>query len=108
MMRTTAASATPEPVKHLFRSTSLKLSAQRLGITKVEASANGGKLNFAEATEVEPMELVKLVQTQSATYQLASATTLKFSEEMEDYRYRFEFIEQLIETLTPDHLRSAA
>ncbi len=98
----------PDAVKQLFRSTALKLQATALGISKVEASAGGGKLEFGEQTEVEPMALVQLVQTQPATYQLAGATALKFAEELDDYQQRFEFVEQLIKQLTPDHLRHIA
>jgi transcription-repair coupling factor (superfamily II helicase) len=98
----------PEAVKNLFRSTALKLQAQRLGIAKIEASTKGGKIEFAEETQVEPLTLVQLVQTQPATYQLAGATALKFSDDLDVYSERFEFVEELISMLTPDHLRKSA
>ncbi|WP_101759606.1 transcription-repair coupling factor [Oceanicoccus sp. KOV_DT_Chl] len=91
----------PDPVKNLFRATQIKLQAQQIGIKKVEASAAGGKLEFADNTQVEPIALVKLVQTQSKTYQLAGATALKFSEALEDRELRFSFVEDLINKLTP-------
>ncbi|MFT5579377.1 MAG: transcription-repair coupling factor (superfamily II helicase) [Paraglaciecola psychrophila] len=94
----------PSQVKNLFRATALKLRAQSVGISKVEASAAGGKLEFSEQTQVEPIALVKLVQMQSATYQLAGATTLRFSEELEDVESRFDFVDRLIDTLTPQVL----
>ena len=91
----------PDPVKNLFRATQIKLQAQAIGISKVEGSANGGKLEFTEQTKVEPMALVTLVQTQSKTYQLAGATGLKFVEPLEDSEARFSFIENLINSLGP-------
>jgi len=94
----------PNPVKNLFRATALKLRAQSVGIAKVEASATGGRLEFSDQTQVEPIALVKLVQTQPATYQLAGATTLRFSEELEDVESRFEFVDLLIDTLSPQQL----
>ncbi|MEE8057842.1 MAG: transcription-repair coupling factor [Pseudomonadales bacterium] len=97
----------PDPVKNLFRITQLKLTAQSIGIIKVEASASGGKLKFAANTHVEPMALVQLVQTKPATYQLAGATALRFSDELEDIELRFSFIENLLNTLTPDNIPKA-
>ncbi len=92
----------PNPVKNLFRTTAFKLRAQSIGITKVEASPTGGKLEFAKDTQVEPIALVKLVQFKSATYQLAGATTLRFTEDLEDSEQRMDFVEELIENLAPE------
>ena len=98
----------PEPVKNLFRLSLLKLQAQAIGIERVEASMRGGKLEFAEETAVDPVMVVKLVQTQSSVYQLTGATTLRFRQELDDTEQRFAFIEQLLLQLTPAHLRQAA
>jgi len=91
----------PDPVKNLFRATALKLRAQAIGITKVEASINGGRLEFSDDTRVEPIALVKLVQTKPSTYQLAGATALKFNEDLEEVEQRFQFVDNLLTTLAP-------
>lgn len=95
----------PNAVKNLFRATAIKLRAQSVGISKIEASAGGGRLEFSEETKVEPVALVKLVQMQSSTYQLAGATALRFNEELEDIENRFEFVDELITKLTPEEMR---
>jgi transcription-repair coupling factor (superfamily II helicase) len=97
----------PNPVKNLFRATELKLRAQSIGIKKVEASVSGGRLEFADDTQVEPIALVQLVQTQPTTYQLAGATALKFTEILEETEHRFDFIDKLLDTLTPAHLKKS-
>jgi transcription-repair coupling factor (superfamily II helicase) len=97
----------PDPVKNLFRVTRLKLRAQAVGIRKVEAGASGGKLEFADHTQVEPIALVKLVQTRSATYQLAGATALRFTDNLTDIEARFRFVDELLSLLTPAHLQQA-
>jgi transcription-repair coupling factor (superfamily II helicase) len=51
---------------------------------------------------------VRLVQTLPATYKLAGATALKFDEDLEDREKRFQFVEQLMQTLTPEHLKHKA
>ncbi len=92
----------PEPVNNLFRATRIKLLAQAVGIQKIEASHTGGKFEFADNTQVEPMALVQLVQSQPASYQLAGATGLKFIQDLDDREQRFQFVEQLIRQLSPE------
>ena len=96
----------PDPVKNLFRATELKLKAHAIGIDKVEASSHGGKFEFADNTKIEPINLVKLVQTQPATFQLAGATALKFTEPLESHEERFGFVEDLLLALVPEHLQN--
>ncbi|SDK22796.1 transcription-repair coupling factor [Microbulbifer yueqingensis] len=69
----------PEPVKHLFRTTEIKLEAERMGIRKLEASAVRGRIEFSENTAVDPLTLVKLVQTQPGRFQLQGANQLSFA-----------------------------
>jgi transcription-repair coupling factor (superfamily II helicase) len=91
----------PEPVKNLFRVTALKQRAQQLGIRKIEAGPNGGKLEFEQQPLIEPIVLVKLVQSKPQTYRLAGATALSFSSDLEQPEQRFRFVEQLLAMLTP-------
>jgi transcription-repair coupling factor (superfamily II helicase) len=91
----------PDAVKNLFRVTALKQQAHRLGIRKIEAGPNGGKLEFEQQPLIEPIVLVKLVQTKPSTYRLAGATALAFTAALEDPELRFQFIEQLLAALTP-------
>jgi len=69
----------PEPVKHLFRTTEIKLKADSMGIRKLEASAARGRIEFADNTRVDPLTLVKMVQTEPGRYQLQGANQLNFS-----------------------------
>jgi transcription-repair coupling factor (superfamily II helicase) len=91
----------PAQVKNLFRATAMKLRAQQLGIQKIEASDFGGRMEFSDDTQVEPFALVNLVQTKSAIYKLDGATALKFSHPLEEAEQRFDFIDQLIDTISP-------
>jgi transcription-repair coupling factor (superfamily II helicase) len=91
----------PDATKNLFRLAQLKLEADRLGITKVEASAQGGRLEFSDEPRIDPANLVTLVQTRPATFRLDGATALRFSEALTDNEARFEFVENLIRELAP-------
>ena len=91
----------PDPIKNLFRTTSIKLTSERLGIVKVEAGPNGGKLEFAKEPNVDPLSIIKMVQTQPQKYQLAGASSLKFLHDMETTEQRLGATEQLIASLEP-------
>ncbi|MCV2402201.1 transcription-repair coupling factor [Marinomonas sp. C2222] len=80
----------PDATKNLFRQTELKLKAESLGINKIEANAKEGKIFFNSKTPVDPMKLIKLIQTKPDTYKLVGSDTLKFSAVMESAEQRFQ------------------
>ncbi len=91
----------PEPVKNLFRTTALKLKAQKIGIAKIDAGADSGRLEFTADTSVNPLTIVTLVQTQSHKYGLEGSNQLKFKLAMATSEQRFQALEQLISQLQP-------
>ena len=93
----------PDSLKNLLRVTAIKQTAQTLGIKKIEAGPNGGKFEFEQQPKIEPITLVKLVQSKPATYRLVGAAALSFTAALEEYEQRFEFVERLLQTLTPAH-----
>jgi len=91
----------PDAAKHLIRLTLLKLQAEKLGITKIDAGPQGGRIEFAADTPVDPMALIKLIQTQPKRYKFEGATVFKFQVPMERPEERFNTLEALLERLTP-------
>ncbi|MGM3387225.1 transcription-repair coupling factor [Stutzerimonas stutzeri] len=89
----------PEPTKHLVRLTLLKLHADKLGITKIDAGPQGGRIEFAADTKVDPMVLIKLIQSQPKRYKFEGATVFKFQVPMERPEERFNTLEALLERL---------
>ena len=96
----------PEPTKTLFRITTLKLRAEKLGIKKVDAGPNGGKLEFVQDTPIDPFSIVQLVQSEPHRYRLPSANQLSFDEKMEKPETRFQKVERLLERLEEKHARA--
>ena len=74
----------PEQTKHLFAVTELKLAATALGIRKLDLGANGGRVVFTAKPDIDPMSVIRLVQSQSKTYQLDGADKMKIKLEMPD------------------------
>ncbi|MDX1298891.1 MAG: transcription-repair coupling factor, partial [Pseudomonas sp.] len=91
----------PEPSKNLIRITLLKLQAEKLGIKKVDAGPQGGRIEFAVDTCVDPLTLIKLIQGAPNRYKFEGATLFKFQVPMERPEERFNTLEALFERLTP-------
>ncbi|HET8731619.1 MAG TPA: transcription-repair coupling factor, partial [Moraxellaceae bacterium] len=89
----------PEQTKNLFAVTSLKIEAEKLGITKIDASAGGGRLEFGTETKVDPMRLVKMIQTQPRKFRLEGADKLRFIMEMQDPQVRLQRLRDLLQSL---------
>ena len=90
----------PEPLKNLFQVTALRQRAEVLGITRLDAHARGGKLEFAERTPVDPLTIVKLVQSGPNIYKLEGASTLRFELESENAAERIEVVAGVLERLS--------
>ena len=91
----------PEPTKNLMRLTLLKLQADKLGISKVDAGPQGGRIEFAAQTCVDPLTLIKLIQAQPKRYKFEGATVFKIQVPMERAEERFNTLEALFERLAP-------
>jgi transcription-repair coupling factor (superfamily II helicase) len=91
----------PEHTKQLFRVTEIKLRCEPLGIAKIDANGQGGKLLFEQDTPVDPMTLVKLVQTQPDCFRLEAGNQLRFQRELTEADSRITFICSLLEQLQP-------
>ncbi len=90
----------PDQTKNLFRVTELKILAQALGISKLEANHRGGFVDFTTETKVDPMKIVTLVQSQPRVFKLEGASKLKFTIPMESIEDRMQHISQLLQSLS--------
>ena len=67
----------PEPTKTLFALSSLKLMATPLGIRKLDFGPNGGRILFREKPEVDPLLIIKLIQSLPRVYKLEGQDKLR-------------------------------
>jgi transcription-repair coupling factor (superfamily II helicase) len=89
----------PQPAKNLMRIAALKREATALGIEKIDASDDGGYLDFASQTSLDPMTLVQMVENESQVYRLAGAHRLQFRLDLSDTATRFSEVENLLDRL---------
>jgi len=86
----------PDAVKNLLKVTKLKLSAEKLGIQKIDAGDQGGRIEFSSDTGINPLTLVKMVQNQPQRYKLEGADKLRFSLDNKKPEQRFQMVEKLL------------
>jgi transcription-repair coupling factor (superfamily II helicase) len=89
----------PDPVKHLFAVTELKLAATALGIKKLDVGANGGRVIFRPQPNVEPLTIIKLIQAQPRVFALDGQDKLKFKLPLEGVAERLRAANALLVSL---------
>lgn len=67
----------PDPVKHLFAIAELKLEATRMGIKKLVLGEKGGRVQFVARPNIDPMSLIKLIQSQPNRYRMDGPEKLR-------------------------------
>ncbi|MEY6433913.1 transcription-repair coupling factor [Thioalkalicoccus limnaeus] len=89
----------PEPAKNLIGITELKLHVQPLGIRKIEAGPQGGRILFAAETRIDPARLVRLLQTRPKDFKLDGGDRLRFVVDLSDPARRIGQVSQVVEHL---------
>jgi len=86
----------PQPAKNLVHLAKLKLKAEKLGITRIDAGPAGGFFEFGNETKVDPMFIIGLIQQQPKLYKMDGATKFKFVQATEDAKSRFILIATML------------
>jgi transcription-repair coupling factor (superfamily II helicase) len=90
----------PPPAKNLFSITELRLEIQPLGIRRLEASAQGGRILFEPNPSVDPAHLVRLIQTRPKEFKLDGADKLRFTRDLLNPETRVEQVRRLVAALS--------
>lgn len=91
----------PEPAKNLIRQTELRLKAEALGIVKVDAGKEWTRLEFGGSTPVDPLVLVKKVQSAPDQYRLEGANSFRFRLKDTSTGGKLDGISQMLDELAP-------
>ena len=89
----------PDAVKNLFAVTRLKLLATPMGIRKIDAGDEGGRLIFGSDPKVDPAVVIKLVQKEADIYSLGGMEKLRFKIPTEPDESRIEAVYTLLNRL---------
>ena len=89
----------PEPAQHLLDVTELKLRLPHLGIRKIEAGPQGGRLLFTEQPKIDGGKLIELIQSQPQVYALDGPSKLRFTLGMQAPADRVKVVAELLDQL---------
>ncbi len=90
----------PQQVKNLFAITVLKLHCQGIGIRKLDFDAKGGRILFRAKPDIDPMVIIKMIQSAPKIYALDGQNKLKLRHEMPEPSQRLAMAEQLLGLLS--------
>ncbi|MGB2740784.1 MAG: transcription-repair coupling factor [Cognaticolwellia sp.] len=89
----------PQAAKNLVHIAKLKLKAEKMGITRIDAGPAGGSFEFSADTKVDHMFIFGLIQQQPKIYKMDGANKLKFKQATEDAKSRFILITTMLNEL---------
>jgi transcription-repair coupling factor (superfamily II helicase) len=89
----------PMPLKNLFAITAVKQIAEGLGISKLEANSKGGKIEFSERPNIDPMKIIKLIQNKAQVFRLDGPSRLRFTLPTHETKNRIALVENIINEL---------
>jgi len=89
----------PDPIKNLFDIASLRQTAERLGITRLDFGPQGGRIEFADDTSARPAALIELIQQRSLDYRMDGAQKLRILLQEESAAKRLQEARQLLTRL---------
>ena len=90
----------PDAVRHLFHLTALRLRAAPLGIRKIEAGPDSGRIVFEPQPHIDAERLIGLIQKQPQRYRFDGREKLRFTLDGGDADARINALNQLLDTLS--------
>ena len=89
----------PDPTKQLFATAEIKLEDTPLGIRKLELGPNGGRLHFNAQPSIDPMSVIRMIQSQPKIYAMEGGDKLRIKLELPDAASRIRTAKALLTTL---------
>ncbi|HEY0975738.1 MAG TPA: transcription-repair coupling factor [Solimonas sp.] len=89
----------PPAAERLFDAAELRVAAQTLGIVRLRAGARSITVDFGERPNIEPIRLIKLIQTQPKHYKLEGQQRFHHYGDFETMESRVPQARQLLATL---------
>ena len=91
----------PDAAKQLFAIAELKLQATALGVRKLDLGPEGGRLQFVEKPNVDPMTVIRLIQGQPKHYRMDGPDKLRVKLDLPDAASRIAAARGLLAALAP-------
>ena len=89
----------PPQAKNLFDIAELKLEAAPLGITKIDAGPEGGRIHFTAQPAIDPAHLIQLIQTRPQAWRLDGNERLRFFRDLSNPETRVAEVRRVVAEL---------
>jgi len=86
----------PAAAERLFDATQIRIAAAALGLVKLRVGARSATLDFGPKPNIEPIKLIRLIQTQPKTYKLEGQKRLHYYANLEDPVQRVTLVQGLL------------
>jgi transcription-repair coupling factor (superfamily II helicase) len=90
----------PQPAQNLFKVTAVKLKASPLGVTKVDLGESGGRVVFGAQADLDPANVIRLLQAHPERYRFDGADKLRLSMDLPELDDRVKAINGLLDALS--------
>ncbi|NNM50965.1 MAG: transcription-repair coupling factor, partial [Pseudomonadales bacterium] len=90
----------PTSAQNLFAVQEIQIQAHQMGIHRLDASAEHGRIEFSPQTRVNPANLIRLIQSAPRCYKLEGSTRLRFNLAMATPQQRIEQVHELLNALS--------
>jgi len=90
----------PQPAQNLFEVTAVKLKASPLGVTKVDLGESGGRVVFGAQADLDPANVIRLLQAHPERYRFDGADKLRLSMDLPELDDRVKAINGLLDALS--------
>ena len=89
----------PQSIKNLFEISSIRTTAKKSGIHKIDLSDHGGYILFGESPNIDTGIIIDMIQSQSNIYRLDGNTKLRINYQSENEQKRVAFIKTLLDRI---------
>ncbi len=89
----------PDATKFLFLNAEIKLKVAHLGIKTLKVNSFGGHILFNPQNQIDPEQIIKLIQNQPKSFKLDGPDKLRFIQEFDSDQSKVTFINELFQTL---------
>jgi len=90
----------PETANNFFEVTALKLQTHDISVKKIDATESSARIIFAEKANIDTMQLILMIQTQSSLYKFNGKDTMHIIKDMEQPEDRILMIQKTLSQLT--------
>jgi transcription-repair coupling factor (superfamily II helicase) len=87
----------PDSAKNLVKQSGLKLTAQKIGIRKIETTQNGGLIDFDQSTTIDASFLIQLIQKYPSQYKFEGPQKLRFMKKLDSAPQKLDHVRDMLD-----------